>query len=352
MRISNKFCGSVLLLDVGERYIKAVAYRCIVGDNFEFVGADRCLSAGIKNGLIFNSQILLSAICELIRRIELAYGFTAEGVIASISFLDLNVEYNECSIAIDKIVKKSHIKEISRISENVFSSLSGVFSLDNLKNIQNPEGMIGSLLTYEEFSIRRNESFLVNFIWILKKLNLDILAIEHGTAVLSKNIEESEFCLLDIGYSFSRILISIENKYYGFFLNIGSSHLLKKISEDLGESLENVESKVSTIFTNNSAEIVNITQEFLFNLFSKIFATSKNIPQFNRRDIPIFLFGALPFIPGVEFFLEKSFSRDFRLPNMPEINGTCNEYAFLLAKNLCFFTSKWKFEPQELWSLA
>ena len=142
-------------IDIGSNSIKVVV--CQLNNNkLNLLAASSVRSKGIKNGLIINEEQAKESIQKAIKEVEEMLGLKINKIIASISsynasfnlvkgkvsIMDNEVDGNDISRVLD-----NSIKTVDLNGQELVNVLPVDFEVDDKKNLVNPRGQIGKVLT-------------------------------------------------------------------------------------------------------------------------------------------------------------------------------------------------------------
>ena len=263
---------TILGIDIGSS--KTVALIADVGSTITITGVGIARSKGIRKGTITNIDQASNSIKQAVTDAKRIAGTNVSNAIISISTAYtksvishgiVNIPSNEITISEINRVLQTALYNASIPNDYVLlQAIPYGFKVDDINEIEDPEGMTGSRLEVSVHIVLAQKSAVEN---IKKMLKLAAINVENivlnsfASAIATLNDDEKEqgVALIDIGATTSDLIIFKENAIrWTNFIGVGSHH----ITNDLGMAIHTPISEAEDIKLNiskwNDDEILKV----------------------------------------------------------------------------------------------
>lgn len=210
----NQEAKLVAAIDIGTTKVVAIAGRRYPDGEVEILGVEKTPSTGVKRGVILNIEETVSAIREVVSRLETRLDVRIGEVYVGMAGYSMKSLTNRCYRFIDsnKEISTFDLEELRKDShkislepgEKVIHVIAQDYSVDNEHGERNPVGMAGHRLEgyYHVVigrmtAIKNIEKCIHRAGLQLKGIILEPLASAH--AVLTKDEMEGGVVMVDIG---------------------------------------------------------------------------------------------------------------------------------------------------------
>ena len=270
---------TILGIDIGSS--KTVAIMADIKDNSPTItGLGIAKSRGIKKGTITNIDQVANSIKQAVNDAKRIAGTNVNKAIVSIStnytksvksYGIVNIPENE--VTIGEINRAMHTAIYNAKIPNDYVVLQAIpynFKVDDIDDIEDPEGMSGSRLEVSMHIIVAQKSAIDNIKKVLKIAGLElenIVLSSFASAISTLNDDEKEqgVALIDIGATTSDLIIFRGNGVrWTDFLGVGSYHITTDIAITLHTTTaqaEEIKLKISEFEEGSSIEIPLIGDE-------------------------------------------------------------------------------------------
>ncbi len=261
--IRNKHRNIITALDIGFSKV-----ACIISEydsNLEalkVIGVGQHGSKGIKKGLVTNMEALENSILNAVHKAEKNTGLTVKNIFASISGthllserVDVSINVNGSSVSeydINRLINQG--TSVSMESDyDVIHAAPINFTLDHTKNIRDPRGMYGKLLTGHMHIITGSRSIVRNLVTCLHRCHLSIQglipsAYASGLATLVEDEMDLGVTVIDFGGGSTDIGIFKDGDLiHAECIPVGSYHITNDLSKGLGSSIKEAE-RIKTLY--------------------------------------------------------------------------------------------------------
>ena len=265
---------TILGIDIGSS--KTVALMADKRDNeLTVTGVGIAKSKGIKKGTITNIDQVANSVKQAVNDAKRIAGTQADKAIVSIS---TNYTKSVTSYGIVNITENEiTIGEISRAAQtavynakipNDYVLLQAIpynFKVDDIDEIEDPEGMSGSRLEISMHIIVAQKSAIDNIKKVLKLAGLtleNIVLSSFASAIATLNDDEKEqgVALIDIGATTSDLILFRDNaiRWTGF-LGVGSHHITSDLAMALHTTIAQAEELKLNISKYTDEELIEIS---------------------------------------------------------------------------------------------
>jgi cell division protein FtsA len=235
---------TILGIDIGSS--KTVALIADIGSDITITGVGIARSKGIRKGTITNIDQAANSIKQAITDAKRIAGTSVNSAIVSIS-----TAYTKSTISHGIVNIPSHeitISEINRVLQtalynasipNDYVLLQAIpygFKVDDISEIEDPEGMTGSRLEVSVHVVLAQKSAVENIKKMLKLAGINVENIvlnSFASAISSLNEDEKEqgVALIDIGATTSDLIIFKDNAIrWTNFIGVGSHHITNDLA--------------------------------------------------------------------------------------------------------------------------
>ena len=235
---------SILAIDIGS--FKTVAIIANVEDELSISGVGIAKSKGIKKGAITNIDEAAKSIKQALSDAKRIAGIDINKAIVSISSTYtqsiksngiVNVPGNEVTIKeINRAIQTALYNATIPNDYVVLQAIPYDFKVDELSEIEDPQGMSGSRLEVSLHIIIAQKSGMENLKKTFKQAGIEIVNIVNAgyasaLAVLNEDEKELGVAVIDIGATTSDLAIYLNKALrYTDFLAVGSHHITSDLS--------------------------------------------------------------------------------------------------------------------------
>lgn len=312
-----------VIIDIGEKYIKAMLSRTNWDGSIEYVYATKLPSKGIFQNTINNLRSLSDVLFQAIYRIEIDVGTTVKSVVIIFSFCNFEVKNFNTNITINGIVQEHHIQNINYrmnfgLNKSILGYLLKNYKLDALQNIEDPLHMCGINLSLNSIFLAVESDIIRNLITSFNRNEINVEFLGCGNLLNKTLINEQNFASIDVGYSSTRVLIQINTDHIidFFVISSGFKDLLNILQKITGHTIEKCEQMISIFYEDSDKVVVDECRKFFKNLFYIILLKLQKFEIFNKSDLNIYLYGGIATVPLIDMFLQQNFDRNFLLLNI------------------------------------
>ena len=235
---------SILAIDVGS--FKTIAIIANVDNELSISGVGIAKSKGIKKGAITNIDEASKSIKQALSDAKRIAGVEINKAIVSIS--STYTQSIKSSGIVNIPGNEITIKEINRAIQNalynatipkdyvILQAIPYDFKVDELNEIEDPQGMSGSRLEVSLHIIIVQKSGMENLKKTFKQAGVEIVNIVNSAyasalAVLNEDEKELGVGIIDIGATTSDLAIFVNKSIrYTDFLAVGSHHITNDLS--------------------------------------------------------------------------------------------------------------------------
>ena len=265
---------TILGIDIGSS--KTVAIMADMKDNNPTItGVGIAKSKGIKRGTITNIDQVANSIKQAVNDAKRISGTNVHKAIVSIStnytksiksYAILNIPENE--ITISEISRAAQTAVYNAKIPNDYLVLQAIpynFKVDDINDIEDPEGMSGSRLEISMHIIVAQKSAIDNIQKVLKIAGLSLKNIvlssfASAIATLNDDEEEQGVALVDIGATTSDLIIFRGNSIrWTEFLAVGSHHITNDLAMALHTTISQAEEIKLNISKFKEEELIEIS---------------------------------------------------------------------------------------------
>ncbi|GAB6073596.1 cell division protein FtsA [Nautilia lithotrophica] len=250
---------SILAIDVGS--YKTIAIIANVDDELSISGVGIAKSKGIKKGAITNIDEAAKSIKQAVSDAKRIAGIEINKAIVSISSTYtqsiksngiVNIPGNEVTLKeINRAIQTALYNATIPNDYVVLQAIPYDFKVDELSEIEDPQGMSGSRLEVSLHIIIAQKSGMENLKKTFKQAGIEIANIVNAgyasaLAVLNEDEKDLGVAVIDIGATTSDLAIYLNKALrYTDFLAVGSHH----ITSDLSMALHTTPSEAEYIKT-------------------------------------------------------------------------------------------------------
>ncbi|GHA15854.1 cell division protein FtsA [Devosia pacifica] len=256
----------VAVLDIGSTKICCVIARLVPRPEgkalrgrthqAEVIGFGYGPSAGVKSGVISDSDKAENAIRSVVGMAERAAGLTVESVIVNISAGRLGSETFSAAVSLGgQEVEKADIQRVLRAvnarsvrnERSIVHALPIGYSLDGQRGIADPRGMVGEKLGIDVSVISAETLAMRNLELVLHRCHLQIEAIiatPYASGLSTLVDDEAQLGVACIDFGGATTTVSVFNEGHLVFADaiaIGGHHLTMDIARQLSVSIADAE---------------------------------------------------------------------------------------------------------------
>ena len=217
--------NSILAIDVGS--FKTIAVIANIDDELSISGVGIAKSRGIKKGAITNIDEAAKSIKQALNDAKRIAGVEINKAIVSISSTYtqsiksngiVNIPGNEVTIKeINRAIQTALYNATIPNDYVVLQAIPYDFKVDELNEIEDPQGMSGSRLEVSLHIIIAQKSGMENLKKTFKQAGVEIVNIVNsayasGLAVLNEDEKELGVAVIDIGATTSDLAIFLNNQ--------------------------------------------------------------------------------------------------------------------------------------------
>ncbi len=347
-------------LEIGTYNLRSIVSEILPNSKLSILGIGITKTKGIKNGIIYNIELLKKCIRNVINKVEYVSKFRVTSLFLLISGSYLSCIYENGMILLKgKEVTNNDIFNVIKVAKSIVLSnnyfilhtLPIEYVLDSNKGIKNPLGLSGIRMQVKVLLIICNSNIINNIRKIFLSLNINIEEIIFSGLVsnyslFTENEKESNVYIIDIGSSTTTIsLYYLNNLFYFKVLPYAGNLITNDISYTLNLSKSDSELikinygclDISLWKKNKNIKIFNfifkdnfskdILEKTLFNIIKDRYSELLNLinqeilklhnnlfykDKFNNL-CNIILIGGSSEIPGLLNYSKKFFSYNVRI---------------------------------------
>ena len=266
---------SILAIDVGS--YKTIAVIANADEELSISGVGIAKSKGIKKGAITNIDEAAKSIRQAVNDAKRIAGIEINKAIVSISSTYtqsiksngiVNIPGNEVTIKeISRAIKTALYNATIPNDYVVLQAIPYDFKVDDLSEIEDPQGMSGSRLEVSLHIIIAQKAGMENLKKTFQKAGIEIQNIVNAgyassLAVLNEDEKELGVAVIDIGATTSDLAVYYNKALrYTDFLAVGSHHITSDLSMALHTTPAEAE-KIKTHFgelINNEEDLIEIS---------------------------------------------------------------------------------------------
>lgn len=252
--MKSKFNKKFVCIDVGSSKVCS-SIATIKNKEIRIIDFQTSKCDGISKGVIKNLSLVEKYISESVEKLEKKTGESIKSAFVNISSRDLN--YTKIRSSIDLPKRPIQQKEIDKLLSFVdFSKIKDYtvlhvipisYTLDDVKGIKDPIGMVGNVLSFEAIVIYVPSTIFKNLMFAFERSHIDVNAVvasplASGLGVLTSDEMNNGTILVDIGGTLSTVAcfnggVIQEFKVFPF----GGENITKDISYALDISFQDAE---------------------------------------------------------------------------------------------------------------
>lgn len=222
----NQESNLIAAIDIGTTKIVALVGRKLAGGKIELLGIEKVASTGVKRGVVLNIDETVSAIMDVISRIQMRLNMRLSDIYVGIAgqhiksmhnrgyrFIDHSFEIKQSDV---DMLFSDNFKIPVEAGEQILHVIPMDFVVDNESGIKNPVGMSGRKLE-GNFHVVLGQQTSVNNIakcisrvgLLLNEMILEPLA--SARSVLTDEEKEAGVVVVDIGGGTTDVAIYYDN---------------------------------------------------------------------------------------------------------------------------------------------
>jgi len=249
-------------LDLGTSKVYCAITRQESSNNFRIVGMCCQASKGIKGGLIYDMELLQTAVAEAIYQAEEQADDRIKEIYVSVSpalcySKIVNVELDISNQCIDgahiKKLEQSAIQSLEVASHLMIHSVPLNYELDEIKHINDPRGMFGEVLRAKIHLLFASKTLLRNLSACVERCHLEVAGFitspyATGMSTLVEDELDLGVTLIDIGAGTTTIGLFYNNKLaHVDYIPLGGGNITNDIARVLSTPLVNAE-RLKTLY--------------------------------------------------------------------------------------------------------
>jgi cell division protein FtsA len=263
---------TILGIDIGSS--KTVALIADIEEEATITGVGITKSKGIKKGIITNIDQAATSIKQAVNDAKRIAGVNVNKAIISIStaYTQSTKSHGIVNIPTNEITRSEINRAIQTALHNatipheyeIIQALPYNFKVDDVSDIEDPEGMSGSRLEVSVHIVMAQKSGIENTKKMLKIAglkvdNIVLSSFASSIATLNEDEEQQGIALVDIGATTSDLIIFKENSVrYTDFIGIGSYHITNDLAMALHTPIKKAELIKLNIDKYSDEEIIEI----------------------------------------------------------------------------------------------
>jgi len=263
---------TILGIDIGSS--KTVAIIADIAEEATITGVGIAKSKGIKKGTITNIDQAANSIKQAVNDAKRIAGTNVNKAIVSIStaytkstksYGIVNIPSNEITISeINRAIQTALYNATIPNDYVVLQAIPYDFKVDDITEIEDPEGMSGSRLEVSIHIILAQKSGIENIKKMLKIAGIEVENIvlnSFASAIATLNDDEKEqgVALIDIGATTSDLIIFKDNAIrWTEFVGVGSHHITNDLAMALHTPLAKSEEIKLNIANFNDEDIIEV----------------------------------------------------------------------------------------------
>ena len=263
---------TVLGIDIGSS--KTVAIIADINEEPTITGVGISKSKGIKKGTITNIDQVATSIKQAVSDAKRIAGTNVNKAIVSIStnytksiksYGIVNIPNNEITIGeINRAIQTALYNANIPNDYAILQAIPYDFKVDEITEIEDPEGMSGSRLEVSTHIIMAQKSAIENIKKVLKIAGLtleNIVLNSFASAIATLNEDEKEqgVALIDIGATTSDLIILKDNAVrWTEFIGVGSYHITNDLAMALHTPISQAEEIKLNISKFKDEELIEI----------------------------------------------------------------------------------------------
>lgn len=238
-------------IDIGSDSIKIVVAE-LVGEKFYVLASTSVKTVGVRRGIVVDHNMVVSSLKLAIEEIENTLGLKITKAVITVpsndrnlSVVDGKIEISKEQIDGDDVVSVLQEATVEKIGENdeLVSIIPIMFSLDEDKFTDNPNGMISKSLGVKALLALAPKKQIFDVLKVFSDLNIEIVDITFGCIgdyyeAKTKDMDAVLGAIINVGHE--KINVSIFNKgilIKDSIINLGSKNIDKDISYVYGVDL-------------------------------------------------------------------------------------------------------------------
>lgn len=238
-------------IDIGSDSIKIVVAE-LVGEKFYVLASTSVKTVGVRRGIVVDHNMVVSSLKLAIEEIENTLGLKITKAVITVpsndrnlSVVDGKIEISKEQIDGDDVVSVLQEATVEKIVENdeLVSIIPIMFSLDEDKFTDNPNGMISKSLGVKALLALAPKKQIFDVLKVFSDLNIEIVDITFGCIgdyyeAKTKDMDAVLGAIINVGHE--KINVSIFNKgilIKDSIINLGSKNIDKDISYVYGVDL-------------------------------------------------------------------------------------------------------------------
>ncbi len=252
----RNFTGSIAVLDVGSTKVSCFIARLEVDGSIRVTGIGHQLSKGIRSGQVIDTVEAETSILSAVHTAEQMAEETIENVVVSLAGAGISSR----RITVELTVPGEGVTErdLADVQEEGLASLAneGVevlhsfpigYTLDDVKNIRDPRGMLGERLGADLHAITAPAMMVRNMTQCLARCHLNVAefiasAYVSGLASLEPDEMELGVTFVDMGGGTTNIAVFSGGKcVYADAIPIGGSHVTSDLARGLSTTINHAE---------------------------------------------------------------------------------------------------------------
>jgi len=263
---------TILGIDIGSS--KTVAVIADVAEEPTITGVGIAKSKGIRKGTITNIDQAANSIKQAVTDAKRIAGTNVNKAIVSIStaytksiksYGIVNIPSNEITISeINRAIQTALYNATIPNDYTILQAIPNDFKVDDITEIEDPEGMSGSRLEVSIHIIIVQKSAIENIKKMLKLAGIvveNIVLSSFASAIATLNDDEKEqgVALIDIGATTSDLIIFKDNAVrWSEFVGVGSHHITNDLAMALHTPISKSEEIKLNISNLDESDIIDI----------------------------------------------------------------------------------------------
>lgn len=249
-----KYSEIISVLDIGNTKVTCCIARVLKSNKIEILGSGFCACNGMNLGIITEMESVQKSISKAIENAENQAKYRVKSVYVSVSGINLKSYIDKFYVSIGgRIITKNDIDRALSKSGNFDRSMAILhkipitYTLDSLKGIKNPVGMVADKIRIDAAVIAIPKSQLNNILLCLSKCHLDVEEVvaspySLGIAIGSNDDTPQSIIVIDLGGGTTVISFLYKGIFCGTeVIPFGGAHITSEIANKLGITYSDAE---------------------------------------------------------------------------------------------------------------
>ena len=250
--------NKILALDIGSTNIKAIVGEIAKDGKLTILDVFRLPSRGIRKGLVSDQMELTSAVNQAFVEIRRNHPDVQKNIFLNIGNAHARVQPSRGIVAVSRADYQIYRDDIQRViqasqavnlppNRQIIHLINQEFVVDNIGDIKDPLGMVGSRLEVNSLIIDAFEPALKSLVKAVETAGGQINGLIFGPlassqSILTRNQKDLGVALVDIGFGVTGLAVFEEGKLLDVAVfPVGASNVTNDLAVGLKISLEAAE---------------------------------------------------------------------------------------------------------------